>query len=341
MSIQSIILGTGHYVPSHVVTNHDLAQIMPTSHEWIVQRTGIEERRHIDFKNDPMDGCEMGIRAAQQALSMATLAPTDIDFLIWGTLSPDRQFPGNSAWAQPRLGMLPGTACMDIRVQCSFVVYALTLAHALIQSGLYRRILIVGSEIHSTGIEFNERGRDVSVLFGDGAGALVVGAQETTDLHTPPRGILTTDIHADGRFAQELYVPLGSARAPCWIVPEDLETAQHLPKMNGKLVFKQAVTKMPETILTSLKKTGLSLNDIDLLIAHQANLRIVEFVQETLQIPNEKIYNNIQKYGNTTAASILIALDECVRSQKIKRNQLLCLTSFGAGFTWGSALIRF
>lgn len=333
--MRSQILGTGHYVPEQVVTNDDLSKIMPTSDEWIFQRTGIKSRHYIDFQNDPMDGCEMGIRAAKQALEMANEAVENVDFLIWGTLSPDHQFPGNAAWAQPRLGLRAGVPCMDLRVQCSFLPYALTVADALIKTGQYRRILIVGSEIHSTGLDFTEAGRDVAVLFGDGAGALLLGAG------TQGEGILATAVHADGQYAAELQTPLGSAHAPCWVTHEDIDRRDHIPRMNGKLVFKQAVTKMPECILGLLKKTGFTLDDLNLFISHQANLRIIELVQRTLGLPDDKIYNNIERYGNTTAASILIALDECVRSGRIQRGQLLCVASFGAGFTWGGALIRF
>jgi 3-oxoacyl-[acyl-carrier-protein] synthase III len=331
------ILGTGHYVPSKVVTNHDLAKIMPTSDEWIQQRTGIQERHYVDWVNDPMDGTEMGTRAAKQALEMAKVAPEDIDLVIWGTLSPDHMFPGSSCWAQPKIGIKPGTPAIDVRNQCSFFIYGLTLADAMIKAGHARRVLVVGSEIHSTSLEYNERGRDVAVIFGDGAGAVVLG---------PPteegQGILTTDIHSDGQFAKELQVAWGPGDGPDWWKEDILnKDGRAFPKMNGKYVFKHAVTRMHETLQTSLGKAGKTMRDVDMLICHQANLRIVEFVQTAYEIPDEKVYNNIQRYGNTTAASIPIALDECVRSGKVKRGDLLALVAFGAGFTWGSAVIRF
>ncbi len=331
------ILGTGHYVPSKVVTNHDLAKIMPTSDEWIQQRTGIVERRYVDWENDPMDGTEMGARAAKQALEMAKLGPEDIDLVIWGTLSPDHMFPGSSCWVQPKLGLKPGTAAIDIRNQCSFFVYGLSIADAMIKTGQAKKVLVVGSEIHSTTVEFNERGRDVAVIFGDGAGAVVLAEAEKDG-----QGILTTDLHADGQFAKELQVAWGPGDGPGWFDEEKLKpNGRGYPKMNGKYVFKHAVTRMHETLQASLGKVDKKVQDVDLLICHQANLRICEFVQTAYELPDDKVYNNIQRYGNTTAASIPIALDECVRSGKLKRGDLLAVCAFGAGFTWGSALIRF
>ena len=332
---RTAILGTGHFVPDNVVTNADLAKRFSTSDEWIQQRTGIQERHHIDFEKDPMDGVEMGRRAAVKAMEMAGVTPDEVDFLIWGTLSADHQFPGNACWAQPKIGLREGTPCMDIRNQCSFFVYALTVADALVRQGLYKKILIVGSEIHSTGLDFSDDGRDVSVLFGDGAGAVVVGPG------VGDQGILATDLGADGQFAEELTVPMGSGVAGPWATPEKLARKEHYPKMNGKKVFKNAVTRIPQTVVTALQRAEKSVEDVDLFIVHQANLRIVEFVQKLANIPDEKLHNNIQRFGNTTAASIPIALDEAVRLGKIKRGGLLCLTAFGAGFTWGAVVIRF
>jgi 3-oxoacyl-[acyl-carrier-protein] synthase-3 len=225
---------------------------------------------------------------------------------------------------------------MDIRNQCSFFVYALTMAEALIAGGRYKRILICGSEIHSTGVEMNERGKDVAILFGDGAGAVVVGPA----IHDG-QGILATDLHADGSFADRLQIPWGSAQQDVYITKDQIERGEIFPKMNGTSVFKNAVTKMPESIRTSLGQCGLGLDDVALFICHQANLRIVEYVQKSLKLGDDKFYNNIQRYGNTTAASIPIALDECVRSGRLQRGQVLCVAAFGAGFTWGSAVIRF
>lgn len=331
------ILGTGHYVPERVVTNHDMAARFPTSDEWIQQRTGIQQRHHVDFDRAPVDGVEMGTRAAKQALEMAKVSAEDIDLMIWGTLSPDHQFPGNAAWAQPKIGLKPGTPVMDIRNQCSYFVYALTVADAMMRTGQYKRVLVVGSEIHSTGLDFSEAGRDVAVLFGDGAAAVVLGPPEHEG-----QGILSTDIHADGQFAPELCVAFGSGDGHDWLSPEKLNKDGHRwPKMNGKLVFKHAVTRMPESLATTLGRVGKSARDIDLLICHQANLRIAEYVQKTLELPDEKVFNNIQRFGNTTAASIPLALNECVRSGKLKRGDLLAVAAFGAGFTWGSAVIRF
>ncbi len=332
---RTAILGTGHFVPDNVVTNADLAKRFTTTDEWIQQRTGIKERRHIDFDNAPIDGVGMGIKAAQQAMEMAKVKADEIDFVIWGTLSSDRQFPGNACLAQPKLGLRDGVPCMDIRNQCSFFVYALTVADAFIRQGLYKKILVVGSEIHSTGLDFSEEGRDVSVLFGDGAGAVVLGPG------AEGQGILATDLGADGQFAAELTVPIGSGTKGVWVTPEKLARREHFPKMNGKLVFKNAVTRIPQTVVTALQRCELQVSDVDMFIVHQANLRIVEYVQKLAQIPDEKVFNNIQKYGNTTAASIPIALDEAVRAGKIQRGQLVCLTAFGAGFTWGAIVLRF
>jgi len=278
----------------------------------------------------------MGVHATKRALEMAQVKAEEIDFVIWGTLSPDHYFPGNSAWAQPQLGVKIGTPCMDIRNQCSFFVYGLTVADALIKSGAYKRILLIGSEIHSTGLDFSERGRDVAVLFGDGAGAVVLGPATAEG-----QGLLATDLGCDGTYADELAITMGSSVPPTYVTADKLATGEQFPKMNGKLVFKQAVTTMPITLGKSLKQAGVHAHDLDLFIAHQANLRICEFVQKTLELSDDKIYNNIHKYGNTTAASIPIALDECVRSGRLKRGQLLAVAAFGAGFTWGSAIIRY
>ena len=332
---RTAILGTGHYVPENVVTNDDLAKRFATTDEWIQQRTGIKERRHIDWEKDPTDGVEMGCRAAKKALEMAEVKAEDVDFLIWGTLSPDHQFPGNACWAQPKLGLKEGTPCMDIRNQCSFFVYAMTVADALVRQGNYKRILIIGSEIHSTGLDFSDEGRDVSALFGDGAGAVVVGPG------VGDQGILATDLGADGQHAEDLNTMMGSGSAGVWATPEKLARKEHFPKMNGKKVFKHAVTRIPQTVVTSLQRAEQTVEAVDLFIVHQANLRIVEFVQKLANIPDEKLHNNIQRVGNTTAASIPIALDEAVRLGKIKRGQLLCLAAFGAGFTWGSVVLRF
>jgi len=334
-AIRSVVLGCGSYLPQQILTNAELAARIDTSDEWIVQRTGIKERRHIDWEKDPTDGVEMGCRASAKALEMAGLKAEDIDFLIWGTLSPDDQFPGNACWAQPKLGLREGTPCMDIRNQCSFFVYALTVADALVRQGMYKKILIVGSEIHSTGLDFSDDGRDVSALFGDGAGAVVVGPG------VGEQGILACDLGADGQYAEDLTVPLGSGGAGVWVTPEKLARKEHFPKMNGKKVFKHAVTRIPQTVVTALQRAEQTIEAVDLFVVHQANLRIVEFVQKLASIPDEKLHNNIQKYGNTTAASIPIALDEAVRLGKIKRGQLLCVAAFGAGFTWGAVVIRF
>jgi 3-oxoacyl-[acyl-carrier-protein] synthase-3 len=333
--LRSMVLGTGHYVPSRVVTNEDLAQRMDTSDEWIVQRTGIVSRRHVDFDKEPMGASDLGTKAAAQALEAAGLTPQDVDLIVYATLSPDKAFPGDGVLVQAKLGVPSGVPALDIRNQCSGFLYGLSIADAFIRLGTYRCVLVIGSEVHSTGLDFTDRGRDVAVIFGDGAGAAVLGPTQD-----PHKGILSVHLHADGRFAEELECPYPSSAHMPRITAEDIEKGIHYPKMNGKNVFKHASTRMPEVVLAALEKQGYTPADIHLLIPHQANLRISEMVQKKLGLSEEQVFNNIQRYGNTTAASIPIALNESIRLGKIKEGDLVCLAAFGAGFTWGSALIR-
>ena len=347
--IRTKIAGLGFYVPENVVTNDDLTKVMDTSDEWIRTRTGIEERRYVTrFKDTP---ATMGAEAAKIAMERAGVAPEDIDFVIFATLSPDYYFPGGGVLVQRELG-LGHCGALDVRNQCSGFVYGLSVADQFIRTGTYKNILLVGSEAHSPGLDFSTRGRDVTVIFGDGAGAAVLQATEEEG-----KGVLTTHLHADGRYAEKLafinpgshagvfteddeVFPKDDPYASLMITPKMVETGQHYPNMDGQFVFKNAVRRFPEVINEALAATGLTAQDIDLLVPHQANLRIAQFVQNIMQLPDEKIYNNIQKYGNTTAASIPIALCEAWENGLVKDGDLICLAAFGSGFTWASALIR-
>jgi 3-oxoacyl-[acyl-carrier-protein] synthase-3 len=331
MATRAKILGTGHHVPERVVTNAELEKLMDTTDEWIQQRTGIRERRWIDRECGASD---LALPATQRALEMAGLEAKDIDAIIFGTLSPDFNFPGSGCLLQALLG-LPGVPALDIRNQCSAFVYGTQIADAWIRAGVYRHVLLIGSEVHSTGLDLTTRGRDVSVIFGDGAGAVVFGPSDDDT------GVLATVAGADGAFARELWLEMPGSRYLPRITEEILAEGRHYPKMNGREVFKHAARKLPEAVVTALGAAGLGPADIDLFIPHQANLRISEAVQKALGLPDERVFNNIQTYGNTTAASIPIALDECVRSGRLQRGQLLATGAFGAGFTWGSVIIRF
>lgn len=347
--IRSKIAGLGFYVPENVVTNDDLTKVMDTSDEWIRTRTGIEERRYITrFKDTP---ATMGAEAARIAMERAGVTAEDIDFVVFATLSPDYYFPGGGVLVQRELG-LGHCGCLDVRNQCSGFIYGLSVADQYIRTGTYKNILLIGSEVHSAGIDFSTRGRDVTVIFGDGAGAAIL--QPTQE---KGKGVLTTHLHADGRYAEKLafinpgshsgvhtgdqeLFPKEDPYASLMITPQMVEKGQHYPNMDGQFVFKHAVRRFPEVIMEGLETAGLTLKDIDLLVPHQANLRISQFVQKTLQLSDDKVYNNIQKYGNTTAASIPIALTEAWENGKVKDGDLVCLAAFGSGFTWASALIR-
>jgi 3-oxoacyl-[acyl-carrier-protein] synthase-3 len=344
----SKIAGIGHYVPKTVYTNQDLTRFMETSDEWIQERTGIQERRFADRLGETTT--TMGIEAATIAIDRAGITKDDIDFIIFATLSPDYYFPGCGVLLQREMKMKE-VGALDIRNQCSGFVYALSVADQFIKTGMYRNILVVGSEKHSFAMDFNTRSRHVSVIFGDGAGAVVLQRAEKTG-----QGILSTHLHSNGDEAEILAMHYPGAHANKWLpnnppfpdqelgglffTEELLDSAAAFPYMDGQAVFKKAVVKFPEVILEALQANGYSANDIDLLIPHQANLRISQFVQKLLKLSDDKVFNNIQKYGNTTAASVPIALSEAWEQGKIKEGDLVCLAAFGSGFTWASALIR-
>ena len=332
---RTAFLGLGHYVPERVVTNHELSRRMDTSDEWIEQRTGIKERRHVDFVNNPMGASDLATKAAQNALADARLAPSDVDLIVYATLSPDKNFPGDGVLVGAKLG-IPGIPALDIRNQCSGFLYGLQVCDAFIKTGMYEHVLLIGSEVHSTGLDFTDRGRDVAVIFGDGAAAAVLGRATRDD-----QGVLSVHLHADGRFADDLQLAYPSSAQMPRITEDNVRKGEHYPRMQGKNVFKHAVQRMPEVVIEALEANHLAVSDIDMLITHQANLRISEMVQKRLELPDDRVFNNIQRYGNTTAASIPLAMDEAVKAGKIKRGNLVCLAAFGAGFTWGSALVRY
>ena len=351
---QSKIAGIGYYVPETVIKNGDFLEDMETSDAWIQERTGIKERRYV--KQPEETATTLGVKAAEIAIARAGITPQDIDFIVFATLSPDYYFPGCGVLLQREMKM-GEIGALDVRNQCSGFVYALSVADQFVKTGMYKNVLVVGAEVHSIGLDFSKKGRHVAVIFGDGAGAVVL---QPTD--EPGRGILSTHLHADGNFAEELYVRSPGSHGGKWADEETrkhfdmpmrkfpygggfvtntmLEQGDIFPVMNGQTVFKKAVVKFPEVIQEALQANNLTTTDIDMLVPHQANLRIAEYVQRALRLPDEKVYNNIQKYGNTTAASIPIALCEAWEAGKVKEGDLVCLAAFGSGFTWGSALIR-
>ncbi|WP_187262314.1 3-oxoacyl-ACP synthase III family protein [Pontibacter beigongshangensis] len=328
----SKISGVGHYVPERVVTNKDLEKLMDTSDEWIRERTGIVERHYFQEGIDTT--ANMAAKAARKALAMAGLEAKELDMIVFATLSPDYVFPGSGVLLQRELGIKEIPA-LDLRNQCSGFIYALSVADQFIKTGMYNNVLVVGSEIHSSGLDFTTRGRNVSVIFGDGAGAAVLTPSESND-----KGILSTHLHADGEFAEELATLDPGSNKQERLTHEMIDEGTIYPVMNGNVVFKHAVTRFPEVIEEALKANNYQPSDIDMLIPHQANLRITSFIQQKMGLPVEKVFSNIHKYGNTTAASIPIALSEAVEQGSIQEGNLVCLAAFGSGFTWASALIR-
>ncbi len=331
----SRISGLGSYVPENVVTNDDLSKIMDTNDAWIQERTGIKERRHIK-KGDGNSTSTMGVKAAKIALERANVSADDIDLIIFATLSPDMYFPGGGVRVQEMMNMRTIPA-LDVRNQCSGFVYALSVADQYIKTGMYKNVLVIGSENHSGGLDMSTRGRAVSVIFGDGAGAAVVTRSEEDG-----KGILSTHLHSEGAHAKELSLegPSTDHWVPEIIAENPQENIPYYPYMNGQFVFKNAVVRFSEVINEGLQANGLSATDINMLIPHQANLRISQFVQKQFRLSDDQVYNNIQKYGNTTAASIPIALTEAWEQGKVNDGDLVVLAAFGSGFTWGSAIIK-
>ncbi|MEP0132598.1 MAG: beta-ketoacyl-ACP synthase III [Eudoraea sp.] len=331
----SKISGLGYFVPDNVVTNDDLSKVMDTNDEWIQERTGIKERRHVVKGEDTTS--TMGVKAAKIAIERAGIDKDDIDFIVFATLSPDYYFPGPGVLVQRDLG-IKTVGAIDIRNQCSGFVYAISLADQFIKTGMYKNVLVIGSELHSGGLDMTTRGRGVSVIFGDGAGAAILTREEDNS-----KGILSTHLHSEGAHAEELSL-IAPGMGKRWVLDiledNDPNDESYFPYMNGQFVFKNAVVRFSEVIMEGLKANNLEVTEIDLLIPHQANLRISQFIQGKLRLKDDQIYNNIMKYGNTTAASIPIALTEVWEQGKIKEGDLVVLAAFGSGFTWGSAIIR-
>ena len=331
----SKISGLGHYVPNNIVTNADLSQLMDTNNEWIVERTGINERRHILQGEDTTTS--MGVKAAKVALERANLTPQDIDFVVFATLSPDYYFPGPGVLVQKELGMRT-VGALDVRNQCSGFVYAISVADQYIKTGMYKHILVIGSEVQSTGLDMTTRGRGVSVIFGDGAGAAILSREEDTT-----KGILSTHLHAEGQHAEELALTapgMGGRWVTDIVKDNDPNDESYFPYMNGQFVFKNAVVRFSEVINEGLEANNLSVSDIGLLVPHQANLRIAQFIQKKFRLTDEQVFNNIEKYGNTTAASIPTASTEAREQGKDKKGDLVVMAAFVSGFTWGSVIIR-
>ena len=345
----SIIVGAGFYVPKNVVTNNDLKKYMDTSDEWIIERTGIKERRYAHRIEETTT--TMAIEASLIAIDRAGITPQDIDFIIFATISPDYYFPGCGVLLQRAL-KIKEIGALDIRNQCSGFIYSMSVADQFIKSGMYKNILVVGSEKHSFGLDFSTRGRNISVIFGDGAGAVVIQPTEEKG-----RGILSTHLHSDGESAEILAMYNPGTHANHWLSEPVadfndaeiadmfmshamIDKAQNFPFMDGQSVFKKAVVKFPEVIMEALNKNNLKKEEISLLITHQANLRISQFVQKTLGLNDDQVYNNIERYGNTTAASIPIALAEAWELGKIKKGDIVCMAAFGSGLTWGSLIMK-
>lgn len=330
----SKIAGLGFYVPENVVTNADLSKIIDTSNEWIIERTGIEERRHIVRGQDTTTS--MGVKAAKIAIERANISKDEIDFIVFATLSPDYYFPGPGVLVQKELG-LKTVGALDVRNQCSGFVYAVSVADQYIKTGMYKNILVIGSEVHSTGLDMTTRGRGVSVIFGDGAGAAVISRS------TDDSKILSTHLHSEGQHAEELIVKapgMGGRWVSDIVADNDPNDESYMPYMNGQFVFKNAVVRFAEVINEGLEANHLQVSDINMLIPHQANLRISQFIQQKFGLADSQVFNNIQRYGNTTAASVPIALTEAWEAGKIKKGDLVVLAAFGSGFTWASAIIR-
>lgn len=329
---RSKITGIGYYVPENVVTNQELTKKVNTTHEWIVERTGVEARRYANVEEDK--NYIMGAKASRRAMEMAGITAADVDLIVYATLSADYVFPGSGVLLQRELGCRT-VGAIDVRAQCSGFVYGLSIADQYIKTGMYKTVLVVGSEIHSTGLDYSDHGRHIAVIFGDGAGAAVLQATDE-----PGKGVLSTHLHSEGEHALQLATVDPGFSKPIRFSPDMVEPGgSFYPVMNGQFVFKNAVVRFEEVIHEALEANSKSVSDIDLLVPHQANLRISQMIQRKLQLPDEKVYNSIMRYGNTTAASIPISMCEAYAEGKFKEGDLLCLAAFGSGFTWASALI--
>jgi 3-oxoacyl-[acyl-carrier-protein] synthase-3 len=324
----------GSHVPERVVTNAELAQSIDTSDDWIRARTGIIERRWIE-PGSGVGSSDLGAEAAHKALANAQLSAKDLDLVIFATLSPDYDFPGNGPVLQRKIGATHA-ATLDVRQQCTGFLYGLSIADAFIRMGQHRYVMVVAAEVQSTGLDCSTRGRDMTVIFADGAGAAVVGPAEDER-----RMILSTHLHTDGAHAEDLWCEFPSSRSSPRLTSDAIREGRHYPRMNGRVVFRHAAHRMPEAVEEALAANGFTVDDLKMLVPHQANQRILERVQETLRLPDEKMTVNIDRYGNTTGASVPLALDEAQRSGRIAPGDLVCLVAFGAGFTWGASLLRF
>jgi 3-oxoacyl-[acyl-carrier-protein] synthase-3 len=327
----SRFMGTGFAVPDRVVTNDDLSRLIDTSDQWIRERTGIRERRWV---REGQTGTQLALAASRRALEAAGIAPAQVEAIVYASSTPDHFAPGNGVYLQRELGAGPIPA-IDIRTQCSGFVYALAVADGWIRTGLYRHILVVGAEVQSTALDVSTQGRNTAVIFADGAGAAVLGPSEDDG-----RGILAFDLHSDGQYAEKLWVDCPGSMYHPRMSADQIDTGRHFLQMDGREVFRHAVARMPESVRAALAKVGRTPADLRLLVAHQANLRIAEMMQRDLGLRDDQVYNNIQVYGNTTAATIPIALDECVRAGRVGPGDLVALTAFGSGFLWGSAVLR-
>lgn len=333
MNTKSIITGTGHFVPPKVVTNFDLEKIMNTTDEWIRQRSGIVERHYVE---PGVGSSDLGYEAALHAIENAKIDKSEIDFIIAATLSPDNYFPGIGVLIQAKLG-LTGIGALDVRNQCTGFIYALSVADQYIRTHTYKKILVVAAEVQTSNIDYSDEGRDIAVLFGDGGAAVILEPNDKND----GRGVLSTHLFSDGNYASDLWMEKPSPKDNPTFRKEYIDEKRYYPSMNGRNVFKNASEKMPEVVKIALEENGLTIDDVDHLIPHQANDRISMMVAKILRIPVEKVIRNIDRMGNTTAASIPIALDEALKSGRIKEGDTVVLTAFGSGYTWGSAVIKF
>ena len=332
---RTAIYGVGHYVPTRIVTNDDLAKCFDTSDEWIRQRTGIRQRRFVEESG--IGASDLAVKAVRNACDKAGVAVSELDAIIFATLSPDYDFPGSGCLLGHKLG-IGGVPALDVRTQCTGFLYGLQVADAWIRCGMYRRVALVGSEVHSTGLDLSDEGRDIAVLFGDGAACAILGPIDPSE--DQDRGVMDVEVHADGSGAPLLWMEAPSSAQNPRISHEMIDAGRHYPKMVGKAVFRWATEKMPEVANAVLARAGLTTADIDLFVPHQANMRINELVARRLDLPPEKVVHNIEMYGNTTAASIPLALSEAMEQGRAKRGDLVLFAAFGSGFTWGAGLTR-